>query len=39
MKKALGILLAVCFVVSVIAAIISTEKTSMESESSENTTM
>ena len=39
MKKTLGILLAVCFLMSVTVATVSAEKISTESESSKNTTM
>ena len=39
MKKTLGILLAVCFVMSVAVATVSAEKISMENESSKNMTM
>ena len=39
MKKTLGILLVVCFLMSVTVATVSAEKTSMESEISKSTTM
>ena len=39
MKKTLGILLAVCFLMSVTIATVSAEKISTESEISKNTTM